>query len=300
MSRYLLVFCLISFTGCTAIIDATRDEPIATNPAERSLGARIDDSRLSTIIAVNINKAHPDLDTAHVKVNIFNGVVLLSGEVPTEKLRTLAGDTARAVASVVAEAENVDAVVRRVRLDLELDRLALVDARLLRRGCFLDRGLRLAARGLPAAELHGRPAAGHHRERSRCPDVRQICGASSRRDPGMKLDAVGFKRLEEVRTRQWHALAHIEFVAIDLALDMAGRFAMEMGERFVSDFLAVAAEEHGEVQVIAAGETGVSALADLLGFLHHVSGVHADGAEMGIDGLETISVIHDDAVAVDA
>ena len=100
MSRYLLPLCLIFFTGCATILDVTRDEPIATNPAERSLGARIDDSRLSTIISVNINKAHPDLATAHVKVNTFNGVVLLSGEVPSENLRTLAGDTARDVAYV--------------------------------------------------------------------------------------------------------------------------------------------------------------------------------------------------------
>jgi uncharacterized ferritin-like protein (DUF455 family) len=41
----------------------------------------------------------------------------------------------------------------------------------------------------------------------------------------------------------WHSLAHIEFVAIDLALDMAGRFGEEMGEEFVSDFLSVAADE---------------------------------------------------------
>jgi uncharacterized ferritin-like protein (DUF455 family) len=40
-----------------------------------------------------------------------------------------------------------------------------------------------------------------------------------------------------------HALAHIEFVAIDLALDMAGRFGAAMGERFVGDFLATAADE---------------------------------------------------------
>jgi len=41
----------------------------------------------------------------------------------------------------------------------------------------------------------------------------------------------------------WHSLAHIEFVAIDLALDMAGRFGAEMGNAFVDDFLAVAADE---------------------------------------------------------
>jgi uncharacterized ferritin-like protein (DUF455 family) len=41
----------------------------------------------------------------------------------------------------------------------------------------------------------------------------------------------------------WHSIAHIEFVAIDLALDMAGRFGAEMGPEFVGDFLAVAADE---------------------------------------------------------
>jgi uncharacterized ferritin-like protein (DUF455 family) len=41
----------------------------------------------------------------------------------------------------------------------------------------------------------------------------------------------------------WHSLAHIEFVAIDLALDMAGRFGAERGEAFVADFLSIAAEE---------------------------------------------------------
>lgn len=45
------------------------------------------------------------------------------------------------------------------------------------------------------------------------------------------------------RIALWHALAHIEFVAIDLALDMAGRFGDSLGEEFVSDFLAVAADE---------------------------------------------------------
>jgi len=40
-----------------------------------------------------------------------------------------------------------------------------------------------------------------------------------------------------------HALAHIEFVAIDLALDMAGRFGGTMNPRFVGDFLSTAADE---------------------------------------------------------
>lgn len=48
---------------------------------------------------------------------------------------------------------------------------------------------------------------------------------------------------ERGRLALLHALAHIEFVAIDLALDMAGRFGAEMGPDFVGDWLGVAAEE---------------------------------------------------------
>lgn len=48
---------------------------------------------------------------------------------------------------------------------------------------------------------------------------------------------------QQGRIALWHALAHIEFVAIDLALDMAGRFGAGMGPEFVSDFLSVAADE---------------------------------------------------------
>ena len=48
---------------------------------------------------------------------------------------------------------------------------------------------------------------------------------------------------EHGRLAHWHALTHIEFVAIDLALDMAGRFGAEMGEEFVGDWLSVAADE---------------------------------------------------------
>ncbi|RJY09481.1 ferritin-like domain-containing protein [Aurantiacibacter aquimixticola] len=47
----------------------------------------------------------------------------------------------------------------------------------------------------------------------------------------------------KTRIALWHSLAHIEFVAIDLALDIVGRFGEEMGEAFIADFLAVAADE---------------------------------------------------------
>lgn len=61
--------------------------------------------------------------------------------------------------------------------------------------------------------------------------------------PPNKMPKRGRGGSERGRIALWHALAHIEFVAIDLALDMAGRFGEEMGEEFTSDFLSVAADE---------------------------------------------------------
>lgn len=48
---------------------------------------------------------------------------------------------------------------------------------------------------------------------------------------------------DRARVALLHALAHIEFVAIDLALDIVGRFGGEMPRRFTDDWLAIAAEE---------------------------------------------------------
>ena len=61
--------------------------------------------------------------------------------------------------------------------------------------------------------------------------------------PPNKMPKRGKFGSDRARIALWHSLAHIEFVAIDLALDMAGRFGSEMGEEFVSDFLSVAADE---------------------------------------------------------
>lgn len=48
---------------------------------------------------------------------------------------------------------------------------------------------------------------------------------------------------ERGRLALLHALAHIEFVAIDLAFDMAGRFGGAFPRAFVDDWIAVGADE---------------------------------------------------------
>ena len=69
--------------------------------------------------------------------------------------------------------------------------------------------------------------------------------------PPNRMPKRGRGQSERGRIALWHALAHIEFVAIDLALDMAGRFGAAMGPAFVSDFLAVAGDEAMHFALIA-------------------------------------------------
>ena len=47
-----------------------------------------------------------------------------------------------------------------------------------------------------------------------------------------------------------HALAHIELNAIDLAVDMAGRFGAAMPPAFTADWLRIAAEEATHFQLL--------------------------------------------------
>lgn len=69
--------------------------------------------------------------------------------------------------------------------------------------------------------------------------------------PPNRMPKRGRGNSDRGRIALWHALAHIEFVAIDLALDMAGRFGGQMSPEFVSDFLSVAADEALHFALIA-------------------------------------------------
>jgi uncharacterized ferritin-like protein (DUF455 family) len=53
--------------------------------------------------------------------------------------------------------------------------------------------------------------------------------------PPNRMPKRGRAGSERSRTAMLHALAHIEFNAIDLAFDLIGRFGREMPRRFVDD-----------------------------------------------------------------
>lgn len=61
--------------------------------------------------------------------------------------------------------------------------------------------------------------------------------------PANKMPKRGRAGSERSRIAMLHALAHIEFGAIDLAFDMAGRFGAQFPRDFVDDWLSVGADE---------------------------------------------------------
>jgi len=94
-----LAFCTL-LCSCVTMLDATNDGPVQPDPGRRTFGAYVDDQRLETLIEVNLRKADPRMQDARINVVSFNGVVLLTGEVPHSDLRQIAGETARAIAKV--------------------------------------------------------------------------------------------------------------------------------------------------------------------------------------------------------
>lgn len=86
--------------GCAAILTETNDKPIENDPGSRSFGTVLDDQAIETTATVNIRKTAPALKEANVIVNSYNGIVLLSGQVPNEEMRNAAAQTAALVKNV--------------------------------------------------------------------------------------------------------------------------------------------------------------------------------------------------------
>ena len=91
---------LALLAGCTGVISATTDKPITSNPGTRTMGSQIDDEWIETKTVVNIRKADPGLENAHLVAVSYNGVLLLAGQVPSPELRMLAAQTASMVQNV--------------------------------------------------------------------------------------------------------------------------------------------------------------------------------------------------------
>ena len=75
-NRTLLVslsLCTALFTsGCAEVINATTSKPIEMKANTRTMGAKLNDEEIETVAKVNIKKADPQLEHAHVNNQVTN------------------------------------------------------------------------------------------------------------------------------------------------------------------------------------------------------------------------------------
>lgn len=77
-----------------------REQPIETNPGMRTLGTVYNDQLIENTAIDSIRRSSTLLTEAHFNVVSFNGIVLLTGQVPSEDARVLAGAKAQLVPNV--------------------------------------------------------------------------------------------------------------------------------------------------------------------------------------------------------
>jgi uncharacterized ferritin-like protein (DUF455 family) len=90
------------------------------------------------------------------------------------------------------------------------------------------------------------------------------------------------------RIAMLHALAHIEYGAIDLAFDMAGRFGAGMPRAFVDDWLGVGADEAMHFALL---DRRLRALGSCYGALSAHDGLWEAAAETAHDLLARLAVV---------
>ena len=85
-----------------------------------------------------------------------------------------------------------------------------------------------------------------------------------------------------------HALAHIEFIAIDLAFDMAGRFGAQFAPEFTSDWLSVGADEAMHFALV---ERRLRAFDSRYGALPAHDGLWESAADTASDALARLAIV---------
>lgn len=93
-----LVIIFTSFfllASCTSVVNTLTSEPIQPDPTKKGVVSGINDMKMGTYIGVNLKKADPALDKAHITITVVNSIVLITGEVPTKALKLLAGKVSR-------------------------------------------------------------------------------------------------------------------------------------------------------------------------------------------------------------
>ena len=96
-----LILSSVILSGCASLIGAAREEPVQEDVGSRTTGSYIDDELIEVKALVNISKGSQELQQSNVSVTSFNGIVLLSGQVASERSKL--------------EAEQIVGQIRKIR-----------------------------------------------------------------------------------------------------------------------------------------------------------------------------------------
>lgn len=91
---------LLCLSGCGSMLASMGSEPIKEDPTTRTVGQSIEDSSIETKAIVNINAADEAFKQAKIDVDVYNGYVLITGQVPTEALKQKASDVVKQIPKV--------------------------------------------------------------------------------------------------------------------------------------------------------------------------------------------------------
>jgi osmotically-inducible protein OsmY len=105
-SGLILMLALMLGACATIVSKTTGRDGVQEDTSRRTTGAIIDDGNIETMIKVNLNAAHDSLRAANVQVNSFNGIVLLTGQVPDQDMKNLATRVANTTSSRVRTVHN--------------------------------------------------------------------------------------------------------------------------------------------------------------------------------------------------
>lgn len=87
----LLCLCAVGLSGCSIY---------SQNPSVRTPGVIIDDNAIEGVVERQIRASDSGYKGSHIVVTAYNGLVLLSGQVATEALRSSASDVAQGLKRV--------------------------------------------------------------------------------------------------------------------------------------------------------------------------------------------------------
>lgn len=91
---------VLLLSGCASTISVFHKGPIKQDPGNVSLGTSLNDSSLGTIADVNIGKASKSLDSSHLVPVVYNGDILLVGQVPTAADKVQAGSVVKNIKGI--------------------------------------------------------------------------------------------------------------------------------------------------------------------------------------------------------